>query len=312
MNKHSKIFIAGARGLVGSAVKRCLLREGYTNLLTPTSRELDLTNQKDTKIWFEEYQPEYVFLCAAVVGGIKANRDNPVTFIQDNLLIQTNVMANAWRWNAKTLFLGSSCIYPKLSPQPIVEDYLLTGPLEETNKPYAVAKIAGLVMADAYNRQEYAINQSPARIISAMPTNLYGPGDNFDPEWGHVLPALIYKFHHALPNKPVTLWGTGTPRREFLFVDDLAEACLLLMRQYDESKPINIGTGEDIEIRTLAETIQKIVGHTGPIHWDTSMPDGTPRKVLDVSRIKALGWEPKVSLEEGIKRAYQWFLEHQR
>lgn len=307
MDKNSRVFIAGANGLVGSSITRSLTKEGYQNLLTPSSKEVDLTDIDETEDFFQDTKPEYVFLCAAKVGGIVANRTYPLQFIRNNLLIQLNTMQSSWYHGVKKLlFLGSSCIYPKHAQQPIREEYLLSGKLEETNKPYAVAKVAGLTLCEAYRREE------GCNFIAAMPTNLYGPGDNFDPISSHVLPGLMRKFHDALPDKPVTLWGTGKPRREFLYIDDLAEACILLMQEYNSSEIINIGTGEDIEILALADVIQKAVGHTGSVHWDSTMPDGTPRKLLDVTKIKSLGWEPKVQLSDGIRRTYEWFLKHQR
>jgi len=308
MTKQSKIFVAGHRGLVGSAILRRLAAEGYTNLITRTRQEVDLRDQAVVERFFQEEHPEYVFLAAAKVGGILANHTYPADFIRDNLLIQTNVIDAAYRYGAKKLlFLGSSCIYPKHAPQPLKEEYLLTGLLEPTNEAYAVAKIAGIKMCQAYRRQ-YGFN-----AISLMPTNLYGPGDNFDLETSHVLPALIRKFHEAkvLGKDEVVVWGTGTPRREFLHVDDLADAILFLMRYYDSEEIINVGVGEDISISELAELIARIVGFEGKIVYDTSKPDGTPRKLLDVSRIFEMGWRPKIPLEEGIRQTYQWFLEHQ-
>jgi GDP-L-fucose synthase len=301
MKKDNKILIAGARGLVGSAITRKLKSEGYTNLVTPTSKECDLSDFSATDDLFEYYRPEYVFLAAAKVGGILANSTYPVEFLFQNLRIQDNVVKKARQCGSKVLFLGSSCIYPKLAPQPIKEEYLLTDALEESNKAYAIAKIAGVVGCQAYHKQ-YG-----SEFICAMPTNLYGPEDNFDLQNSHVLPALIRKFHEALPNKPVTLWGTGTPRREFLHVDDLASACITLMKHRNDPDPINVGTGEDIAIADLAKLIQEVVGHTGEIVWDTSKPDGTPRKLLDVSKIKNYGWRPKIELRDGIISAYDWY-----
>jgi GDP-L-fucose synthase len=301
MKKDNKILIAGARGLVGSAITRKLKSEGYTNLVTPTSKECDLSDFSATDDLFEYYRPEYVFLAAAKVGGILANSTYPVEFLFQNLRIQDNVFKKARQCGSKVLFLGSSCIYPKLAPQPIKEEYLLTDALEESNKAYAIAKIAGVVGCQAYHKQ-YG-----SEFICAMPTNLYGPEDNFDLQNSHVLPALIRKFHEALPNKPVTLWGTGTPRREFLHVDDLASACITLMKHRNDPDPINVGTGEDIAIADLAKLIQEVVGHTGEIVWDTSKPDGTPRKLLDVSKIKNYGWRPKIELRDGIISAYDWY-----
>ncbi|GAA6744347.1 GDP-L-fucose synthase [Thermus antranikianii] len=307
MDKGSKIYVAGHRGLVGSAILRKLRAEGYTNLVTRTRQELDLRDQAAVNRFFEEERPEYVFLAAAKVGGILANSTYPADFIRDNLLIQTHVIDAAYRYGVKKLlFLGSSCIYPKHAPQPLKEGYLLTGPLEPTNEPYAVAKIAGIKMCQAYRRQ-YGFN-----AISLMPTNLYGPGDNFDLQTSHVLPALIRKFHEAKEEgrKEVVVWGTGTPRREFLHVDDLADAALFLMKHYESEEIINVGVGEDISIRELAELIARIVGFEGEIVYDTTKPDGTPRKLLDTSRLFALGWRPKIPLEEGIRQTYRWFLEH--
>ncbi|MHA2061164.1 MAG: GDP-L-fucose synthase family protein [Candidatus Sifarchaeia archaeon] len=301
MKKDSTIFIAGARGLVGSAITRKLKTEGYNNLLTPTSKEVDLTNDDATSAFFDCYKPEYVFMAAAKVGGILANSTYPVEFLFHNLRIQENVFKKSRQCGSKVLFLGSSCIYPKLAPQPIKEEYLLTGALEESNKAYAIAKIAGITGCQAYHKQ-YGSN-----FICAMPTNLYGPEDNFDLQNSHVLPALIRKFHEALPNSPVTLWGTGTPRREFLHVDDLASACITLMKHRNNPDPINVGTGEDIAIADLAKIIQEVVGHKGEIVWDSSKPDGTPRKLLDVSKIMNYGWRPKIALREGIISAYDWY-----
>lgn len=307
MDKGAKIYVAGHRGLVGSAILRRLRAEGYENLVLRTRQELDLTDQRAVNRFFEEERPEYVFLAAAKVGGILANATYPGDFIRENLLIQTNVIDAAHRYGVKKLlFLGSSCIYPKFAPQPMKEEYLLTGPLESTNEAYAVAKIAGIKMVQAYRRQ-YGF-----RGISLMPTNLYGPGDNFDLETSHVIPALLRKFHEAKEagRKEVVVWGTGTPRREFLHVDDLADASIFLMRHYDEEEIINVGVGEDISIRELAELIARVVGFKGEIVYDTSKPDGTPRKLLDVSRLFALGWRPRISLEEGLRQTYEWFRVH--
>lgn len=302
MNSNAKIYVAGHRGLVGSALVRALQSQGYTNLVTRTHDELDLTNQQEVQRFFESERPEYVFLAAAKVGGIRANNTFPAEFIRENLAIQTNVIHEAWRHKvSKLLFLGSSCIYPREAPQPIREEYLLTGCLEPTNEAYAIAKIAGIKMCEAYNRQ-YG-----TRFISVMPTNLFGPGDNYDLENSHVLPALIRKFHEALPDKPVILWGTGKPRREFLHSDDMADACVFLMETYNQSHIINIGTGEDITIYELACIVQEIVGHKGRIIWDDSKPDGTPRKLLDVSRLHELGWKHKILLYEGISMVYREF-----
>ncbi len=312
MNSSSnKTFVAGHRGLVGSAVVRAIEKrntEGQDHqIVTRTRRELDLTSSAAVRDFFETERPRRVVLAAAKVGGIKANNDFPVDFLLENLKIQNNIIESAHKTGTeKLLFLGSSCIYPKFAPQPIREDAFLTGTLEPTNEPYAIAKIAGIELCQAYRRQ-YG-----AHFISAMPTNLYGPFDNFDPVSSHVLPGLIFKFHKAKTehSPTVTLWGTGTPRREFLHADDLAAACLQLLDSYDSSELINIGTGEDVTIRELAEMVQAAVGFEGKIEWDTTQPDGTPRKLLDVSRLKATGWEPRIGLKEGIADAYQWFLEH--
>lgn len=307
MHKEAKIYVAGHRGLVGSAILRKLRAEGYSNIVTRTHQELDLTNQQAVYQFFEVERPEYVFLAAAKVGGILANSTYPADFIRENLLIQTNVIDAAYRYGVKKLlFLGSSCIYPKFAPQPIKEEYLLTGALEPTNEPYAVAKIAGIKMCQAYNKQ-YGTN-----FISVMPTNLYGPGDNFDLETSHVLPALIRKFHEAkVTGAPyVVVWGSGTPRREFLHVDDLADACVFLMNNYDSSEIINIGVGEDLTIAELAQLIKKIVGYKGEIVFDRTKPDGTPRKLLDVSKLFNLGWRPRIRLEDGIRSTYEWFVQN--
>lgn len=304
MEKNAKIYVAGHRGLVGSAIVRALEAAGYTNIITRTRTELDLLDNQAVARFFSEEKPEYIFLAAAKVGGILANKERPAAFIYENLQIQNNIIHNAYTNSVqKLLFLGSSCIYPKMAPQPITEDYLLTGPLESTNKAYAVAKIAGITMCQSYN-QEYG-----TKFISVMPTNLYGPNDNFDRESSHVLPALIRKFDDArAANSPsVTLWGTGTPKREFLHVDDLAEAALFLMNEYDESEIVNIGTGEDVSIKELAEMIQNVVGYTGEITWDTSKPDGTPRKLLDVSKLHRLGWKHSIELSDGIRDTYRWY-----
>ena len=305
----AKIYVAGHRGLVGSAIMRALQRRGYRNIIVRSRSELDLRDRQAVWDFFESERPEYVYLAAAKVGGIWANMTYPVEFLQDNLYIELNVISAAYAFGVKKLlFLGSSCIYPRLAPQPIKEEYLLTGALEPTNQPYAIAKIAGIELVNAYRRQ-YGVP-----FISAMPTNLYGPGDNFDLETSHVLPALLRKMHEAkLRGEPtVTVWGTGTPRREFLHVDDLAEACLFLMDRYDDSVPINIGTGEDISIRELAELIRDIVGFGGEIVFDPTKPDGMPRKLLDVSRITDLGWKPKISLREGIEMTYRWYVDHEK
>ncbi len=299
MEKDSKIYIAGHRGMVGSAIWRLLESEGYTRLIGKTSTELDLRNQQAVADFFEQEKPEYVFLAAAKVGGIVANNTFRADFLHDNLLIQSNIIHQAYIHKVKKLlFLGSSCIYPKMAPQPLKEDYLLTGPLEPTNEPYAIAKIAGIKMCDAY-RDQYGCN-----FISAMPTNLYGPNDNFDLQNSHVLPALIRKFCEAREEKKkyVQIWGSGRPKREFLHVDDLAQACLFLMKSYSESGLVNIGVGEDISIKELAESIGRIVGFEGNLVFDSEKPDGTPRKLMDVSKINAMGWKASISLEEGLKR----------
>lgn len=304
MRKDVRIYVAGHRGLVGSALVRCLQGKGYSDIITRTSAELDLRQQGDTEAFFRNYQPEYVFLAAAKVGGIQANSKYPAEFIYDNLLIETNVIHAAHKNGVKKLlFLGSSCIYPKLAPQPLKEEYLLTGALEPTNEWYAVAKIAGIKLCQAY-RQQYGDN-----FIAVMPTNLYGIHDNFDLETSHVLPALIRKFHEAkvAGNSTVTLWGSGSPRREFLYADDLAEACIFLMEKYHGEQIINIGTGEDVTIWDLANLISEIVRFTGHIVCDASKPDGTPRKVLDLSRINNMGWQAKTSLRAGIEQTYRWF-----
>ncbi|MDY6813564.1 MAG: GDP-L-fucose synthase [Pseudomonadota bacterium] len=298
------VFVAGHRGLVGSAIVRRLERAGFSNLLLRTRQELDLTRQDAVNAFFAEQRPAYVFLAAARVGGIHANDTYPADFIRDNLQIQTNIIDAAWRHGAaKLLFLGSSCIYPKHAPQPMPENCLLTGPLEPTNEWYAVAKIAGIKMCQAYRRQ-YGFN-----AISLMPTNLYGPGDNFDLQTSHVLPALIRKFHEAKTGGAdhVVMWGTGTPRREFLHVDDLADACLFLMQRYEDEAIVNVGVGEDITIRDLAALVAEVVGFTGEIRNDTSKPDGTPRKLLDVARLHALGWRARIGLREGITETYAAF-----
>lgn len=305
MQKSSKIYIAGHRGLVGSAILRALENQGYTNILTRTSKELDLTDQQAVGVFFEEEQPEFVFLAAAKVGGIVANSTTPADFIRINLQIQTNIIENSRKTGVKKLlFLGSSCIYPKMSPQPIREEYLLTGPLEPTNDAYAVAKIAGIQMCKAYNKQ-YGTN-----YISVMPTNLYGPNDTYDLENSHVLPALIRRFHEAkMENKPsVTAWGTGSPRREFLHVDDLADACIFLMQKYDNSEIINVGTGTDVTIKELTELVARIVDYTGTVEWDTSKPDGTPRKLLDVSKLHTLGWRHATVFKEGVTETYKFYI----
>jgi len=308
MEKESKIYVAGHRGLVGSAILHNLQAEGYNNLVIRTHRELDLCNQEEVRAFFEKERPEYIFLAAAKVGGILANSTYPADFIYNNIAIQIYAIHNAYLYGVKKLlFLGSSCIYPKFAPQPMKEEYLLTGILEPTNEPYAIAKISGIKMCQAYNRQ-YGTN-----FISVMPTNLYGPGDNFDLETSHVLSALIRKFHEAkLSGQPVTVWGTGTPRREFLYVNDLAEACIFLMNCYDGEDIINIGTGLDISIKELAGFISEVIGYRGEIIFDTGKPDGMQRKLLDVTRINSLGWKAKTDLREGIEKTYKWYLSTQK
>ncbi len=304
MNRDATIFVAGHRGLVGSAIERRLRAQGFERLMLRTRAELDLCSQAAVEGFFAAERPQYVFLAAAKVGGIQANNSYPADFIRDNLQIQTNVIDSAWRHGTrKLLFLGSSCIYPKLAPQPMREEYLLTGPLEPTNESYAVAKIAGIKMCEAYRRQ-YGFD-----AISAMPTNLYGPGDNFSLENSHVLPALIRRFHEARErgDREVVIWGTGTPRREFLYVDDLAEAAVFLMENYSGEQLVNVGCGEDLTIRELAELVAETVGFQGRLVFDSSKPDGTPRKLLDVSRIRAIGWKPATSLPKGIRLTYDWF-----
>lgn len=308
MEKTAKIYVAGHRGMVGSAIYRKLQQEGYTNIITKTSKELDLRRQAEVEKFFETFRPEYVFLAAAKVGGILANNTYRAEFLYDNLMIQNNVIHASYKYGVKKLlFLGSSCIYPKLCPQPMKEEYLLSGYLEPTNEPYAIAKITGIKMCEAY-RDQYGCN-----FISAMPTNLYGPNDNYDLNNSHVLPALIRKFHEAKANnqKQVTVWGTGTPRRELMHVDDLADACLFLMNNYNEKKFVNVGTGKDISIGELAELVKKIVGYKGEIIFDTSKPDGTPKKLLDLTYLHSLGWNHRIELEEGIKMTYEDFLKNQ-
>ncbi|HMH32730.1 MAG TPA: GDP-L-fucose synthase [Puia sp.] len=305
MNKKDKIYIAGHRGMVGSAIHRKLLAEGFENFILKTSSELDLREQRNVNHFFEQEKPDYVFLAAAKVGGIMANNIYRGEFLYDNLMIQSNCIHAAWKHGVKKLmFLGSSCIYPKMASQPLKEEYLLTGTLEPTNEPYAIAKITGIKMCDAY-RAQYGCN-----FISVMPTNLYGPNDHYDLANSHVLPALIRKFHEAkLNHEPfVTIWGSGEPRREFLYADDLADACFLLMQQYEEPGFVNIGSGEDIQIRELAQLIKKITGYTGEIQNDLSKPDGTPRKLMDVSKLAAMGWKYSTSLDDGIHLAYQDFV----
>lgn len=304
---HSKVYVAGHKGLVGSAILRRLKREGFQRLVTRTRSELDLTDQAAVHAFFAEERPDFIFLAAARVGGIHANHTYPADFIRDNLLIQNHVIDTAWRsGTCKLLFLGSSCIYPKLATQPMTEDCLLTGSLEPTNEWYAVAKIAGIKMCQAYRRQ-YGFN-----AISLMPTNLYGPGDNFHLDNAHVLPALIHKFQLAKERREpaVTIWGTGMPRREFLHVDDLADAAVFAMHHYDKEGIINVGAGVDVTIAELAALIGDVVGYRGELQFDTSRPDGTPRKLLDVTRLKAMGWTARIGLREGIESTYRWFLEH--
>ncbi|TDE08813.1 GDP-L-fucose synthase [Dyadobacter psychrotolerans] len=306
MEKNAKIYIAGHRGMVGSAIHRKLVKEGFTNFVFRTSSELDLREQDRVRAFFEAEQPEYVFLAAAKVGGIMANNIYRAEFLYENLQIQNNVIDSAYRNDVKKLmFLGSSCIYPKLAPQPLHEDSLLTGTLESTNEPYAIAKIAGIKMCEAY-RSQYGCD-----FISVMPTNLYGPNDNYDLNKSHVLPAMIRKFHEAKEeNKPfVELWGSGSPLREFLHADDLADACYFLMQNYSSPDFLNVGVGSDVTIKALAEMIQQIVGYEGQIHWNSDKPDGTPRKLMDVSKLHALGWKHKTELEDGIRITYQDFLQ---
>jgi GDP-L-fucose synthase len=307
VKKDSKIYIAGHRGMVGSAIHRKLQEKGFTNFVLKTSKELDLRNQQAVSDFFQTEKPEFVFMAAAKVGGIIANNTYRADFLYENLAIQNNVIHSSYENEVtKLMFLGSSCIYPKLAPQPLKEDYLLSGFLEETNEPYAIAKIAGIKLCEAY-RTQYGCD-----YISVMPTNLYGPNDNYDLQNSHVLPAMIRKFHEAKVSGSleVNLWGTGSPMREFLHADDLAEACVYLMENYSDSEFINVGTGTDITIKELAETVKEIVGFEGNLNWDTNKPDGTPRKLMDVSRLHAQGWKHKINLKEGIGLAYQDFLEH--
>jgi GDP-L-fucose synthase len=306
MQPDAKIYVAGHRGLAGSAIERGLRSKGFHNLVTRTHSDLDLTDAQAVDAFFASERPAYIFLAAAKVGGIQANDRYPAEFLRENLAIQTHVIHSAWKYGAKKLlFLGSSCIYPKLAPQPLREESLLTGPLEPTNEWYAIAKIAGIKMCQAYRRQ-YGFD-----AISLMPTNLYGPGDSFHLENAHVLPALIRKFHQAkeaaLPE--VVMWGTGTPRREFLHADDLGDAAVFLMQHYSDEIFINVGVGEDLTIRELAELVRDVVGYSGAIVQDLGKPDGTPRKLMDVSRISALGWKAKISLQEGIRETYRWYLQ---
>ena len=307
MNKDSKIYVAGHRGLVGSAIVRGLEAKDFTNIIGRTHSELDLTNSVDVEEFFKTEKPDYVFLAAAKVGGILANSTYPADFIYENLQIQNNVIGIAHKYNVKKLmFLGSSCIYPKMCPQPIKEEYLLSGYLEETNEAYALAKISGLKMCQYFNKQ-YGTN-----YISVMPTNLYGPYDNFHPENSHVMPALIRRFHEAKENnaKEVVVWGSGTPLREFLYSEDMADACIHLMETYEGNDFFNIGTGKEITIRGLAEMIKDVVGYEGEIVFDASKPDGTPRKLLDVSRLEEAGWKYRVELRDGVEKAYEWFVEN--
>ena len=307
MDKISKIYVAGHRGLVGSALRRKLESKGYANLIFRTHGELDLANQQEVNEFFEQEKPEYIFLAAAKVGGILANSTYPAEFIYENLMIESNIIHAAYKYGVKKLlFLGSSCIYPKLAPQPLKEEYLLTGLLEETNEAYAIAKIAGIRLCKHYN-QQYGTN-----FISVMPTNLYGPNDNFDLETSHVMPALIRKFHEAkVNNEPeVVVWGTGKPIREFMHVDDMADACVYLMENFNSNEIgefVNIGVGKDIKIGELSELIKKIVGFKGKIKKDTSKPDGTPQKLLDVTKLNSLGWKAKISLKDGIEQTYDWY-----
>jgi len=305
MEKHEKIYIAGHLGMVGSAMHRKLIAEGFNNIIVRTSAELDLTNQQAVADFFAIEKPDYVFLAAAKVGGIVANNTYRADFIYLNLMIESNIIHQAYVNKVKKLmFFGSSCIYPKLAPQPLKEDYLLTGELEHTNEPYAIAKIAGIKLCESY-RDQYGCN-----FISVMPTNLYGYGDNYHPNHSHVLPALIRRLHEAKENNSpfIEAWGTGTPLREFLFVDDLADACFLLMQDYNEKQFVNVGFGEDISIKNLIDVIKKVVGYQGEIRFDTTKPDGTPRKLMDATKLRNMGWQPKISLEEGITMAYHDFL----
>jgi len=313
MNYDSKILVAGSNGMVGSAIVRNLKSKGFSNIIESTRKQVDFTNQTETEVYFGSVEPEYVFLAAAKVGGIMANKENKADFLYENLMIQNNVIKTSFFSGVKKLlFLGSSCIYPKQCPQPIKEEYLMTGPLEPTNDAYAIAKIAGIKMCQSY-KEQYGFN-----AISLMPTNLYGPNDNFDEQTGHVLPAMIAKYHYATTEgytidmggpwwPDVKLWGDGSARREFLHVDDLAEACYICMKNYDSSEPINVGTGEDITIKELSKIVSKITGYIGITEWDTSKPNGTPRKVLNIDKIKSLGWSPKIELCQGIEQTYKWY-----
>ena len=308
MDSDSRVLVAGANGMVGSAIVRNLESKGYTNIIEGTRDDVDFTNQDETERYFCSEEPEYVFVAAAKVGGIMANSNYKADFLTENLQIQTNLIQQSYNFGVKKLlFLGSSCIYPKFATQPITEDQLMTGSLEPTNDAYAIAKIAGIMMCQAY-RQQHGFN-----AISLMPTNLYGPNDNFDLETSHVLPAMIAKFHAALDHSKyweVKLWGDGSAMREFLHVDDLAEACYTCMQVYNEAEHINVGTGEDVTIKELAETVADVVGYDRDINWDTTKPNGTPRKVLNVDKIKSLGWEPKIGLKEGIKSTYEWYKDY--
>ena len=307
MKINSRIYVAGHRGLVGSAIYRLLKKRGFENLITRTHSELELMDAVAVQEFFEETKPEFVFLAAAKVGGIHANSTYPADFIRENLFVQTNVIHESWRNDVeKLMFLGSSCIYPKLCPQPISEKSLLTGELEPTNEAYALAKIAGIKTCQSYN-QQYGTN-----FISAMPTNLYGINDNFHPENSHVLPALIRRFHEAklADSESVSIWGTGNPRREFLHSDDLADAVLFLMENYNDSEIVNVGCGEDQTIKVLAETIREVVGYSGSLEFDSSRPDGTPQKMLDISKIRVLGWTPEIPLKNGLEQVYKWYIEH--
>ncbi|ACL77730.1 GDP-L-fucose synthase family protein [Ruminiclostridium cellulolyticum] len=307
MNKESKIFVAGHTGMVGSAIVRRLQKNGYENIICKSHKELDLTDQSSTEYFFRDEKPDYVFLAAAKVGGIHANNSYPADFIMENMLIECNVIKSSYKNGVKKLmFLGSSCIYPKLCPQPIKEEYLLTGELEPTNEAYALAKISGIKMCQSYNKQYHTI------FISAMPASLYGVNDRFDINNSHVIPSMIIKLHEAkINNKPyVELWGTGNPLREFLYVDDMADACLYLMQNYEENEFVNIGSGKEISIRKLAETLKLVIGYNGELLFDTTKPDGTPRRVLDNTRIYKTGWRPQVDMEEGLQREYEYYLKY--